>query len=91
MTGSLMFLIVKRRPEMAFGTSIINCYVKNLGYHPTNAVKTIMKYIKGSKQQEITYNRQEKLLIKEYSNFDWTKNLKSQKLKFGFIFIMAVW
>lgn len=48
MTGSLMFLIVETRPNIAFATSVTSYFTKNLGHYHTEAVKTILQYLKGS-------------------------------------------
>ena len=55
MTGSLMFSIVEIRPNIAFATSVASCFATNPGHQYTEAVKTILQYLKGSSEQEITY------------------------------------
>ena len=56
-TGSLMFSIVETRPDIAFATSVASCFAKNPGHQHTEAVKTIMQYLKGSNKRGITCNR----------------------------------
>ena len=41
---------------------------KNLGHQHTEAVKTIMQYLKGSNKQKILYGGQNKLLVEKYFN-----------------------
>ncbi len=55
MTGSLMFSMVETRPDIAFATSLVSRFAKNPSNQHTEAVKTILKYLKGSKHRGITY------------------------------------
>lgn len=50
MEGSLMFSMVETRPDIAFAPSIASHFAKNLGHQHTEAVKTILRYLKGSKR-----------------------------------------
>lgn len=50
MEGSLMFSMVETRPDIAFAPSIASRFAKNLGHQHTEAVKTILRYLKGSKR-----------------------------------------
>lgn len=63
MTGSLMFLIFETQSNIAFFTSVAYCFFKNPSYQYMEVVKTILKYLKGSKIQGITYKVEEKLKI----------------------------
>ena len=49
MTGSLMISMVETKPDIAFATSLTSRYIKNQSHLHIEAVKTILKYIKGSK------------------------------------------
>ncbi len=88
MTGSLIFSMVETRPDIAFATSITSRYAKNPSHQHTEAVKTILRYMKGSKHRGITYGGQEKLLVEGYSDSDWAGDLKSRKSTSGFIFML---
>lgn len=49
MTWSIIFFMVKIRPDIVFATSIVSRCAQNLGHQYTKAVKTIFHYCKGSK------------------------------------------
>lgn len=87
-TSSIMFFMVKTRPDIAFTILVISWFVKNPGYQYNKIVKTILHYLKGSKEQEITYNSQEELLIERYSDFDWADKKNSRKSISDFIYIL---
>lgn len=83
-----MFLMVETRPNIAFATSIISCFAKNLSHQYIKAIKTILQYLKGSKKQKITYGSQNKLLIEKYSDSDWAEDKKSWNSNSGSIFML---
>ena len=88
MTGSIMFSMVETRPDIAFATSIASRFAKNPDHQHTEAVKTILRYLKGSREREITYSGQEKLLVQGYSDSDWAGDKESRKSTSGFIFML---
>ena len=77
MTGSLMFSMVETRLDIAFVTSIASCFAKNPGHQHTEAMKTILQYLKGSRECGITYSGQSELLIEGYSDSDWAGDKES--------------
>lgn len=88
MTGSLMFSMVKTRRDIAFATSIASRFAKNQGHQHTEAVKTILRYLKGSRECGITYGGQSELLVEGYSDSDWAGDKESRKSTSGFIFML---
>ena len=89
MTGSIMFSMVETRPYIAFATSVASRFAKNPGHQHTEAVKTILRYLKGSRERGITYGGQEELLLVEgYSDSDWAGDKESRKSTSGFIFML---
>lgn len=55
MNGSLMFSMVETRPDIAFATSVASDFAKNPSHLHSEAVKTILKYFKGPKNQAIVF------------------------------------
>lgn len=55
MIGSLIFSMIKTRPNIAFLTFITSCFAKNSGYQYIKIVKITLQYLKSSKEQGITY------------------------------------
>ena len=88
MTGSIMFSMVETRPDIAFATSLVSRFAKNPSHQHTEAVKTILKYLKGSKHRGITYGGDEELKIEGYSDSDWAGDKDSRKSTSGFIFML---
>lgn len=88
MTGSIMFFMVETRPDISFATSVASRFAKNPGHQHTEAVKTIFRYLKGSRDQGITYGGQDKLLVEGYLDSDWAGDKDSRKSTSGFIFML---
>lgn len=88
MTGSIIFSMVKTRPDIAYVTSLVSRFIKNPSYQFTKIIKTILKYLKESKNREIIYSKEEKLKIDGYSDSDWTGDKESQRFISKFIFIL---
>lgn len=68
MIGSIMFSMVETRPDIAFATLLVSRFAKNPSHLHTEAVKTILKYLKGLKNRGIIYGGEEELKIEGYSN-----------------------
>lgn len=89
MTGSLMFSMVETRPDIAFATSVVSRFAKNPSHQHTEAVKTILRYLKATKTTGITYGGEGgDLTIKGYSDSDWAGNHSTRKSTSGFIFML---
>lgn len=87
-TRLLMFLIMKIKSDITFAILIVNKFAKNQFYQYIKAIKTILLYIKGSKDRNMIYRSQNKLFVKGYSDFNWAGEKKSCKSIFVYIFIL---
>ena len=90
MTGSLMFLMVETRPDIAFAISTVSRFSKNPSHQHTKAVKIIFRYLKDTDKRGITYGegQNDNLLIKKYSDSDWVGEKDSRKSTSRFIFML---
>lgn len=64
MIGSIIFFIIKIKPDIVFAIFFISQFAKNLNYQYIKIIKIIFKYLKGLKHWGITYKKNEKLLFK---------------------------
>ncbi|GKD12999.1 hypothetical protein Tco_1197406 [Tanacetum coccineum] len=55
--GSLMYLMVCTRPDIAYAVSIVSRYLANPGKNHWEAVKWILKYLKGTADVGLVYGR----------------------------------
>lgn len=83
----MIFAIIETKPNITFATSVGSCFAKNLSHTHTKVIKTILKFFRETKNQDIIYS-QNTLIIKGYLDLDWIGDKKSRKLTFGYIFIL---
>lgn len=83
-----MFSMVETRPDIAFSTSLESRFAKNPSRQHTEAIKTIFRYLKVSRDRGITYGGQETLFIEGYSDSDWAGDKERRKSTSGYIFIL---
>lgn len=88
MTGSLMFSMVETRPDIAFSVAVAACFAKNPSHAHIEAIKTILRYLKGSIDRGIMYGGEDKLLVEGYSDSDWAGDKESRKSTSGFVFML---
>lgn len=88
MIGSLMFSMVETRPDIAFATSVASRFSKNPPQQHTEAVQTILRYLKGSRDRGITFGGGKDLIIEGCSDPDWAGDKESRKSTSGFIFML---
>lgn len=81
--------MVETRPNIAFSIAVVARFAKNSNHAHTKAVKTILRYLKGLMDRDITYsNDGENLSIVGYSDSDWAGDKESQRLTSSFIFML---
>ena len=53
---SLMYSIVRTRPDIAYVVGTVNCYMSNPGKERCVAVKWMLRYLKGTSSVSLRYN-----------------------------------
>jgi hypothetical protein len=86
--GSLLYIILSTRVDIAFAIIKLARYTSN----PSNiyfiAIKRVFKYLKGTKDYGITYYKNASRFISGYCNADYTSDL-SVKSTTGYIILLA--
>ena len=57
MVGSITFAMIETRPDIAFATSVISRNAKNPGKTHMEAAKHILRYLSGTKNRDITFDK----------------------------------
>ena len=87
--GSLLYLSVGTRPDMAYAVS----NVAKFSSHPTNkhwvAVKRIMRYLKGTSDLGLLYTKEGSSKCVGYSDSDWGGDLDDRKSTSGYLFLIG--
>lgn len=50
MAGFIIFSMIKMKPDIAFAILVAAWFAKNPGYQNTEVIKTILQYLKSSKE-----------------------------------------
>lgn len=87
---SLMYSMVCTRPDMAYGLSIVSMFMSKPGATHWQAVKWLMRYIRGSVNRGIEYRKQTKHEDKlvGFVDSDYAGCLDSRKSISGYVFIL---
>lgn len=86
--GSLLFIAITTRPDIAFAVNLLSRYCENPGIGHWGAIKRIFRYLKGTIDIKITYGRGDVQHITGYSDADWAGDLDERKSTSGYIFTL---
>lgn len=83
--GLLMYAMLGTRPDIAFTVSFLSRHLVNPTEIHVQAVKRVIRYLKGTIDFELKYNNPIGPLT-GYSDADWAGDLESRRSTTGFIF-----
>ncbi|CAN6455989.1 unnamed protein product [Victoria cruziana] len=87
--GSLMYAQVCTRLDIAFIVGMLGRYLSNLVKDHWKAVKRIMRYLQGSKDNMLVYRKSDDLEILGYSDSDFAGCQDSRRSTSGYVFTLA--
>lgn len=88
--GSLMYLMIGSRPDLAFAVGKLSQFVENPQAHHWVAVKRVLRYIQGTSKFGILYGLHgAKLTLEGSCDSDWGGNRTDRKSTSGFAFKIA--
>jgi len=87
--GSLMYLMIATRPDLAFVVSVLSRYMEKPQQQHWNGVKRVLKYIKGTISYGISFiigsNNTE---MEAYCDADWAGDLDSRRSTSGWLCLL---
>ncbi|KAF6517721.1 hypothetical protein HZS61_003282 [Fusarium oxysporum f. sp. conglutinans] len=83
--GSLMYLMLGTRPDIAFAVSLCSRHLANPTNEHQTAVKRIFRYLKGSQNLELVYQGGLQPLL-GYTDSDWAGDLETRRSTSGYVF-----
>lgn len=89
MVGSIMYTMVCTRLDIAHAMSVISRYMENPGKHHWNALKWILRYLKGTTGIGIVFKRSDDLkkdALVGYVDSDYATNVDNRRSQSGYIF-----
>ena len=87
--GSLMYLMVSTRPDIAYAVSYLARYLNNHEKVHHKAANHLLRYIQYTKDLGITYHHNMSFELCGYSDSDWASDISTRKSTTGYIFMMA--
>ena len=91
LVGSLMYLMVATRPDLAFAVGAVSQFMSSPGEEHLAAVKRIMRYIKETQEYKLTLGAGVKGKVKlvGYSDADWGANDINRRSISGYTFLLG--
>ena len=88
--GSIMYLMVCTRPDLAFAISVLSKYMSNPRKEHWNAMKWVFKYQIGTKGVGLQFRRHEnKNQIEGYSDADFAGDRDNRKSMSAYYFLVG--
>jgi len=97
MIGSLMYLMIGTRPDIAAAVSIISQFASNPTILHHQAAKRIIRYIKGTINLKLNYEeklnygdvREREPMLIGYSDANWGNDVNTRRSTTGYIFYLS--
>lgn len=86
--GCLSFVAQTTRPDIAFAVNAVSQFSSNPGRQHWEAVKRIIRYLKGTATKKLQYKRDENGQLVGYSDADWGGDPDSRRSTTGYVFTM---
>ncbi|XP_057954001.1 uncharacterized mitochondrial protein AtMg00810-like, partial [Malania oleifera] len=88
LVGSLRYLTCTR-PDILYGVGLVSRYMETPDQSHLNAVKRILRYVKGTITDGMFYSSRGDCRLIGYSDSDWGRDLDERKSTTGFTFFMG--
>ena len=85
--GCLLFAAQISRPDICYAVNLLSRFGTNPGKAHWEAVKRIMRYLKGTIDKGIIYKKQKDDEIKGYCDADWAGNVDDRQSTTGYVFM----
>ncbi|GJR08587.1 retrovirus-related pol polyprotein from transposon TNT 1-94 [Tanacetum coccineum] len=86
--GGLMFAMICTRPDIAHAVGVVSWYMAKPGKKHWEAVKKILRYIKGTSDVALCYG-ESGLTVKGYVDSDYAGDLDGSKSTTGYVFTLS--
>lgn len=73
--GSIMYAMVGSMPDLAYEIGLVSCFMSKPGQIHWDAVKWLLRYIKGTKDLQLVYTKDKHLKIQGFCDSDYSVNL----------------
>lgn len=84
--GSLMYSMIGTPPYIAYGVGLVSCFMSAPDQEHWNAVKWLMRYIRGTTYMVLTFKKEDKFEVKGYCDSDYVSDLDRRRSITGYVF-----
>lgn len=85
--GCLNYLAQSTRPDIAFAVHVLSRFNSNAGEKHWQAVKHLLRYLRGTSNHRLEYRKSIDGSITGYSDADWASDTDGRKSVTGYVFI----
>ena len=89
--GSLMYVVVYTRPDIAQAVGVLSYYMSNPGRAHWDAVKRVFRYLRGTLEYSICFHRignEHSLDIRGYMDSDWAGDVDRRRSNSAYVFTL---
>ena len=86
--GSLIYLMVGTRPDISWIVSKLSQFLEKPGITHVNAIKHLLKYLKGTKSYQLVFTKTDEQLI-GYVDADWGSDPVDRRSTTGYVFTLG--
>ncbi|XP_059274719.1 secreted RxLR effector protein 161-like [Lycium ferocissimum] len=87
--GSLMYAMVCTRPDICQAVGLVSRYQTDPGLAHWQAVKRIMRYLKGTTDYALCYQSDKDMLLVGHRDADHGRDLDERKSTSGYVFLLS--
>ena len=87
--GTLIYAAISTRPDIAFAATRLSQFNNNPTKEHIKYAKYVLRYLKGTKELKIKYNRSSDARLIGYSDSDWGENRDDRHSTSGHVYLMA--
>ncbi|XP_042012090.1 secreted RxLR effector protein 161-like [Salvia splendens] len=86
--GSIMYAMISTRPDVAYALSMTGRFQQNPGEEHWKTVKTILKYLRRTKEYFLVYGGQPELSVIGYTDASFQTDHDDYKSQSGYVFVL---
>ena len=86
--GSIMYAMIYTRPDISYAQSVTSRYQANPSESHWGAVKTILKYLRRTKDMFLVYGGEDELGVKGYTDASYLTDSDDSRSQSGYVFVM---
>ena len=86
--GGLNYLALSSRPDICFAANALSSFVENPGEVHWKAAKRVLRYLRGTMNQTLTFRKIQNLDLLNFSDADWAGNIDNRSTS-GFCFKLS--